>query len=59
MTEWYAEFFEVGVRQFRQNFSVDFVFEEQRLVLAETEAPQPIPDVHDRSSIGCRRSWSR
>ena len=59
VTEWYANLFEVAVRQFRQNFSVDFIFAEQRLVLAETEASQPIPDVHDRSSIGCRRSWSR
>ena len=59
VTEWYGNLFEVGFRQFRQNLSIDFVFAEQRLVLAETEASQPIRDVHDRSSIGCRRSWSR
>ena len=42
VTEWYANLFEVAVRQFGQNFSVDFVFAEQRLVLAETEAREPI-----------------
>ena len=44
----HAEFFEVAVRQVGQNFGVDFVFAEQRLVLTETEAAQPSPNIHDR-----------
>ncbi len=47
VTEWSANLFEVAVRQFRQNFSIDFIFAERRLVLAEAEPSQPIPDVHD------------
>ena len=39
MPKWYTNLFEVGVRQFEQNFSVDFVFTEGRLILTETEAP--------------------
>ena len=50
MAHRHAEFFEVAVRQIGQNLGVDFVFQEQRLVFTETEAPQPIPDVHTRSS---------
>jgi len=47
---------EVAVCQVGQNFGVDFVFQEHRLIFAQAEAPQPIPDVHDRSPIGCGRS---
>jgi hypothetical protein len=35
---WYTNLFEVGVRQFEQNFGVDFVFTERRLILTENEA---------------------
>ena len=56
MPEGHAEFFEVAFRQFTQNLGVDVILAKQGLVLAETEAAQPIPDVHDRSPIGCGRS---
>jgi hypothetical protein len=48
----------LGSRIFREDVSLDFAFAESCLVSAQTEAPQPIPDVHDRPSIDCRRSWS-
>ena len=53
MPEGHAEYFEVAFRQFIQNLGVDVILAKQALVLAETQAAQPIPDVHDRSPIGC------
>ena len=41
--------FEVVRRQLRQNLAVDFVLAKRGLVLPETEASQPIPDVHRRT----------
>jgi hypothetical protein len=46
MAQRHAEFFEVGVGQFRQNFRVDFALAKDRLVLAKAEATEPIPHVH-------------
>ena len=46
MSERNAEFFEIAVRQLAQNLGVDIVLPKQRLVLAETEAAKPVPDVH-------------
>ena len=46
MAQWHAELFEIGVGQFRQNFRVDFALAKDRLILAEAEATEPIPDVH-------------
>jgi hypothetical protein len=43
-----AELFEISVGQIRQDLRVDFVFAERGFVLAETEVPQPSPDVHGR-----------
>ena len=46
MAQRHAEFFEIGVGQFRQNFRVDFALAKDRLILAEAEATEPIPHVH-------------
>jgi hypothetical protein len=43
-----ADFLEVRLGQFRQDFEVDVVLAERVLVLAETEVSQPITDVHCR-----------
>ena len=50
-----AKLTEIVVCQIDQNFGIDFVFQEQRFVFAQTEAPQPIPDIHYRPPIGCGR----
>ena len=41
MAQRHAEFFEIGVGQFRQNFRVDFA-----LAKDEAKAPEPIPHAH-------------
>jgi hypothetical protein len=47
-TERQPDFFEIGLRQVGQDVRLDLVLLEDRLVLAETEAPQPSSDVHYR-----------
>ena len=44
------------IGQLGQNLGVDVAFAKQGLVLFQAEATKPIPDVHDRSSIGSGRS---
>ena len=56
VTKQYPNLTEIVFRQVGQNIHADGVISKLRLVLAEIEASQPIPDVDDRSSIGCRRS---
>ena len=51
-----AEFLQVFGRQRRQDLAVDLVLAKGVLILSEAETSQPIPDVHDRSPIGCGRS---
>jgi len=46
MAQRHAEFFEIGVGQFRQNFRVDFALAKDRLILAEAKATEPIPHAH-------------
>ena len=46
-----AEILEVVNRQSRQHRAVDFVVAERRVVLPQTEAPQPISDVHRRTRL--------
>src|SRR5271155_4489758 len=46
-----AEILEVVNRQSRQHRAVDFVGAERRLVLPQTEAPQPISDIHRRTRM--------
>ena len=41
-----AEFFEIGVGQFRQNFRVEFALAKDRLTLAEAKVTEPIPHAH-------------
>ena len=42
----HAEFFEIGVGQFRQNFRVDFALAKDRLMFTEAKATEPIPHAH-------------
>src|SRR5580704_10257341 len=46
-----AEILQIVNSQFRQHRAVDFVVAERRLVLPQTEAPQPISDVHRRTRV--------
>ena len=46
MAQRHAEFFEIGVREFRQNFRVDFALAKDRLTLAEAKATEPTPHAH-------------
>jgi len=44
-----AQILQVVCRQTRQDRLVDLIFAECRLILFETKAPQPTPDVHHRA----------
>ena len=46
-----AEILQIVNSQFRQHRAVDFVVAERRLVLPQTEAPQPISDIHRRTRL--------
>ena len=46
MAKRHAEFFEIGVGQFRQNFRVEFALAKDRLTLAEAKVTEPIPHAH-------------
>ncbi len=48
MPERRPELFEIGVRQFGEDFGVNFVFAKCGLVLPKPEAPQPVAHVHHR-----------
>ena len=46
MPQRHAKLIEVALRQIRQNFGIDFALAKCGLILTETEAAQPSPDVH-------------
>jgi hypothetical protein len=48
MPQGYADLFEIVFRQVPQNFGVNVILPKQRLILAEIEASQPLPDIRDR-----------
>ena len=48
--EGHTELFEISVGEVRQDFCFDFVLAKRGFVLAETEVPQPSPDVHGSPS---------
>jgi hypothetical protein len=43
-----AKFLQVSRRQFRKNFTIDFVVAKCGLVLPEAKVPQPPADIHGR-----------
>ncbi len=49
----HAELLKIGVAQVNQNVAVNTVLAERRFILAEPEAPQPIPHVHRSVSYSC------
>ena len=46
--QWHAKLIEVAVCQIRQKFSIDFAVAKGGLILTETKAAEPSPDVDDR-----------
>ena len=47
MPQRHAKLIEVALRQIGQDLSIDFALAKRGLILTETEAAQPSPDVHD------------
>ena len=43
----HAKLIEVALSQIGQDFSIDFALAKRGVILTETEAAQPSPDVHD------------
>ena len=47
MPQRHAKLIEVALCQIGQDFSIDFALAKRGLILTETEAAQPSPDIHD------------